>query len=49
MEDGSGFRNFERMTASDFELLATIIGFKVPGQDTDYRKYIKINERLAAT
>jgi hypothetical protein len=37
MEDESGFRNFTRMTASDFELLMTIIGSKVSRQDTNYK------------
>jgi hypothetical protein len=49
MEDGSGFRTFTRMTASDFELLVTIIGSKVSRQDTNYRKSITVNERLAVT
>jgi hypothetical protein len=37
MEDGSGFRNFTRMTASHLELLVTIIGSKVTRQDTNYK------------
>jgi hypothetical protein len=49
MEDGSGFGNFTRMTASDFELFVTIIGSKVSRQDMNYRKSITVNERLAVT
>jgi hypothetical protein len=37
MEDGSGFRNFTRKTASDIELLVTFIGSKVYRQDTNYK------------
>jgi hypothetical protein len=37
MEDGSGFRNFARMTASHFELLVIIIGSRVSRQDTNYK------------
>jgi hypothetical protein len=44
MEDGSGSRNFTKMTASDFELLATITGFKVSRQDKNYRKSTTVNE-----
>jgi hypothetical protein len=44
MEDGSGFRNFTRMRASEFELLATITGFEVSRQDNSYRKYFTVNE-----
>jgi hypothetical protein len=44
MEDGTGLRNFTRMRASDFELLATVAGFKVPRQDTSYRNSITVNE-----
>jgi hypothetical protein len=47
IEDGSGFRNFTRMRASEFELLATIFGFKFPRQDTDYRNSVTVIERLA--
>jgi hypothetical protein len=49
MEDGRGFRNLTRMTASDFELLMTIIGSKVSRQNSNYRKSITVNERLAVT
>jgi hypothetical protein len=49
MEDGSGFRNFTRKTASDFELLMTIIESKVSRQNTNYRKSITVNKRLAVT
>jgi hypothetical protein len=44
MEDGSGFQNFTRMTASDFELLVTLTGFEVSRQDTNYRKSVTVNE-----
>jgi hypothetical protein len=49
MEDGSGFRNFTRITASDFELLMSITGSKVSRQNTNYRKSVTVNERLAVT
>jgi hypothetical protein len=48
MEDGSGFRNFTRMTASHFELLVTIIGPKVSRQH-ELQKSITVHERLAVT
>jgi hypothetical protein len=44
MEDGSGSRNFTKMRASYFELLAIITGFKVSRQDTNYRKSTTVNE-----
>jgi hypothetical protein len=39
MDNGSVFRNFTRMGALDFELLATITGPK----DTNYRKSVTVN------
>jgi hypothetical protein len=46
MEAGSGFENFTRKKASYFELLATIIQFKIYKQDINYRKSITVNERV---
>jgi hypothetical protein len=36
LEDGAGFRNVVRMTASDFEMLLQIIGCKTAQTDTKY-------------
>jgi hypothetical protein len=47
MEHGSGFRNFTRIRVSDFELLATVPGFKVSRQGSNYRKSVTDIERLA--
>jgi hypothetical protein len=37
MDSCSFFRNFTRMTASDFELLLQLIGLRVKKQDTNWR------------
>jgi len=43
------FRNFTRMTASDFELLLQLIGPSIKKQDTNMREEIPISTRLAVT
>jgi hypothetical protein len=43
------FRNFTRMTASDFELLLQMIGPSIKKQDTNMREAIPISTRLAVT
>jgi len=43
------FRNFTRMTASDFELLLQLIGPSVKKQDINMRGAVPISMRLAVT
>jgi hypothetical protein len=43
------FRNFTRMTTSDFELLLQLIGPSIKKQDTNMREAIPISTRLAVT
>jgi hypothetical protein len=43
MEDGSLFRNFTKMRASEFECLATITGFEVSRKDTNYRRSLTVS------
>jgi hypothetical protein len=45
-EDGAGFRNFVRMTSSDFEILLQIICSKTSGTETTYRAAIPPSIRL---
>lgn len=49
LEDGSGFRNFLRMTTCDFEELLQMIGPKIARIDTKYRPAISPSIRLAVT
>ncbi|XP_053982794.1 uncharacterized protein LOC128878533 [Hylaeus volcanicus] len=49
MENGSGFRNFSRMTRSDFEFLTNSIGAKIARKDTFFRQSISITDRLLIT
>jgi hypothetical protein len=49
LEDQGGLQNFTRMSVSDFEKLATIIGPQIAKRDTNFRETIPINERLAVT
>jgi hypothetical protein len=46
--DGS-FKNFIRMTSSDFEYLIMEIGHKIGKKDTTFRDAIPVRERLAVT
>lgn len=46
--DGS-VKNFLRMTSSDFEWLIVTIGHQIGKRDTNYRKAITVQERLAVT
>lgn len=43
------YRNFIRMSSTDFEYLLNLIGPKIVKQDTTFRKAISIKERLAVT
>jgi hypothetical protein len=47
MDGCTPFRNFTRMTASNFVLLLQLIGPSVKKQDTGMRAAIPINTRLA--
>ena len=49
MDSCAVFRNFTRMTASDFELLLQLIGPSIKKQDTNMREAIPISKRLAVT
>lgn len=46
--DGS-FKNFLRMTSSDFDYLINEIGHKIGKKDTTFRDAIPVKERLAVT
>lgn len=46
---GGGFRNFFRMTSSDFEILLNLTGPIISKRDTRFRKAIPAHERLAVT
>jgi len=43
------FRNFTRMTASDFDLLLQLIGPSIKKQDTNMREAVPISTRLSMT
>jgi hypothetical protein len=47
IEDGSEFRNFVRMTKSDFEVLLQRIGPIIQRKDTKYHEAISASIRLA--
>lgn len=49
MEDSSGFKNFCRMSAADFEYLLTVIGPKISKRDTNCRSAVPVRDRLAIT
>lgn len=46
---GGGFRNFFRMTSSDFEELLALIGPIIRKDDTSFRRAIPAQERFAVT
>lgn len=48
-EKSGKFLNFCRMSSEDFEIILTKIGPKIKKQDTNMRKAITIQERLAVT
>jgi hypothetical protein len=48
-EDGSGFRNFVRMTKSDFEILLQKIGPRIQKKDTKFGEEIPASIRAAVT
>jgi phosphoribosyl-AMP cyclohydrolase len=43
------YKNFTRMSPSEFELLINLIGEKISHKDTAFRKAISVQERLALT
>lgn len=49
LEDGSGFRNFTRMSSSDFEIILQKVGPKISKLDTRYRAAISPTIRLLVT
>ena len=49
MEDAMGFRNFTRLTPTDFEELLLMVGGKISKQDTKFRETITASLRLAVT
>ena len=49
LEDGMGFRNFTRLTATDFEELLLMVGEKISKKDTNFRQTIPASLRLAVT
>ena len=48
-EPSGKFENFCRMSASDFEFLLSMIGPNISKKDTNWRKCIQAQERLAIT
>jgi hypothetical protein len=46
---GGGFRNFFRMSSSDFETLFNLTGSKISKGDTSFRKAIPAHECIAVT
>jgi hypothetical protein len=49
MDSCADFRNFTRMSASDFELLLQLIGPSIKKEDTNMREAVPISARLAVT
>jgi hypothetical protein len=49
LEDGSGFRNFIRMTPTKFECVLKMIGGKISKEKTRFRQLSSPSIRLAAT
>jgi putative component of toxin-antitoxin plasmid stabilization module len=49
IEDGSGYRNFVRITKSDMEILLQKTGPRIQGKDTKFREAIPPSIRLAVT
>jgi len=43
------YKNFTRMSPSEFEILINLIGEKISKKDTSFRKATSIQERLAMT
>jgi len=43
------YKNFTRMFPSEFEFLINLIGEKISKKDTEFRKAISFQERLALT
>jgi len=43
------YKNFTRMSPSEFEFLINLIGEKISKKDTAFRKAISVQERLALT
>jgi hypothetical protein len=49
-QSGSGlYKNFTRMSPSEFECLINLIGKKISKKDRTFRKAISVQERLALT
>ena len=49
LEDSMGFRNFTRLTPSDFEELLQLLGRKIKKQENRFREIIPPSLRLAVT
>jgi NAD dependent epimerase/dehydratase family enzyme len=43
------YKNFTRMSPSEFEFLIHLVGEKISKKDTAFRKTISVQERLALT
>jgi hypothetical protein len=43
------FKNFTRMSSSDFEFLINLIGHRIARKDTNFREAIPVTVRLAVT
>lgn len=49
LEDAMGFRNFTRLTPTDFEELLLMVGERISKKDTRFRQTIPASLRLAVT
>ena len=49
LNDGSGFRNFLRMSPTDFETILMKVGSQIAKKNTNFRESISPANRLAAT
>jgi hypothetical protein len=43
------YKNFTRMSPSEFQFLINLIGLKISKEDTEFRKTISVQESLALT
>lgn len=49
IQDTGQFKNFCRLSSTDFEFIVSLIGPKIMKKNTNFRECIPVNERLAVT
>nr|CAI5838149.1 unnamed protein product [Callosobruchus analis] len=49
IQDTGQFKNFCRLSSTDFEFIISLIGPKIKKKNTNFRECIPVNERLAVT